>query len=108
MSLDFVVRGDKQCSYFEIKTLVGLDALTRLNSFKFKTLEDMAYSIGRKLMEQKHRFVDAVGGPASAKNVGHLIDLYYVPPHQKAIVIEYVLKGAMDAGSLDGIFFMNE
>ncbi len=54
-------------------------------------------------MAQKTRFIGKENGPVSAENVGHIVDLCYVPSHEKAIVKENILKGAV---SDSGIVFI--
>jgi len=39
----------------------------------------MAYSIGEKIVDQKQKFVGLKNGPLGPKNVGHIVDLCYVP-----------------------------
>ena len=68
----------------------------------------MSYKIGQKIVAQKHRFVGLENGPVVPENVGHIVDLCYVPSSEKAIVKQNVLQGALDKGSDAGIIFLND
>jgi hypothetical protein len=68
----------------------------------------MAYKIGENIMNQKHRFVGLENGPASSENVGHIVDLCYVPGNEKSIVRQNILQGARDKGSDAGTIFLND
>lgn len=59
-------------------------------------------------MNQKHRFVGLENGPASSENVGHIVDLCYVPGNEKSIVRQNILQGARDKGSDAGTIFLND
>lgn len=65
----------------------------------------MANNMGKSLVKQKERFCGLEQGPESSENVLHIIDLAYVPSHEKEIVKEYYLKGAR---SSEGIKFLND
>jgi hypothetical protein len=69
------------------------------------TLQEMANNMEESLVKQKERFCGLEQGPESNENVLHIIDLAYVPSHEKEIVKEYCLKGA---GSSEGIKFLND
>jgi hypothetical protein len=68
----------------------------------------MAYKMGQKIVQQKHRFVGLENGPVSPQNVGHIVDLCYVPNNEKTIVQQNILNGARDSGSYTGIIFIND
>ncbi|MFT4612862.1 MAG: hypothetical protein ACI9OT_002253 [Gammaproteobacteria bacterium] len=68
----------------------------------------MAYKMGQKIVQQKHRFVGLENGPVSPQNVGHIVDLCYVPNNEKTIVQQNILNGARDSGSDTGIIFIND
>ena len=68
----------------------------------------MGYKIGRKIVIQKKTFVGRENGPVSSENVGHIVDLCYVPSSEKAIVKNSILQGARDKGSDAGIIFLND
>jgi hypothetical protein len=68
----------------------------------------MAYGMVKKIVRQKTRFVGLEDGPVSAENVGHIVDLCYVPKNEKSIVKQNILKGARDTGSDSGIIFLND
>ena len=59
----------------------------------------MASDLGESISNQKKRFSDFDQGSISSRNVLHIVDLCYVPSHEKEIV-----KGA---GSSEGILFIN-
>lgn len=59
-------------------------------------------------MKQKLRFLYQEGGPLSAENVLHVIDLGYVPIIEQAIVKANILQGARDEGGGDGFQFIND
>lgn len=90
----------------DAKHPVGSEILFKQNSPD--TLQEMAYNIGESLVKQKKRFCRLEQGPESSKNVLHIIDMAYVPSHEKEIVKEYCLKGAEEAGSSEGIQFLND
>ncbi|MGK0448175.1 MAG: hypothetical protein ACJA2M_001959 [Polaribacter sp.] len=46
----------------------------------------MAYKMGQKIVQQKHSFVGLENGLVSPQNVGHIVDLCYVPNNEKTIV----------------------
>ena len=46
----------------------------------------MSYKMGGKLVDQKNRFCNLKQGPKTSKNVLHIVDLAYVPSHEKDIV----------------------
>lgn len=70
----------------------------------------MSFRLGQKIIKQKHLFVGIENGPVSFQNVGYIVDLVYVPNHEKGIVIENILKGArslLEAAIEIGIIFLN-
>lgn len=70
----------------------------------------MSFRMGKKIIKQKHRFVGIENGPVNFQNVGHIVDLSYVPNDEKGIVIENVAKGARSILEADieiGIIFLN-
>lgn len=90
----------------DTKHPVGSEILVKQNSPD--TLQEMAYNMGKSLVKQKERFCGLEQGPESSENVLHIIDMAYVPSHEKEIVKEYCLKGAKEAGSSEGIKFLND
>ena len=68
----------------------------------------MAYSVGKKIVNQKSKFVGKQNGPKNPNNVLHIVDLCYVPSSEKSIVRKNIIQGALDAGSADGIKFLND
>ena len=68
----------------------------------------MTYKIGQNIVAQKHKFVGLENGSLSSENVGHIVDLCYVPDNEKAIVRQIILQGARDKGSDAGIVFLND
>ena len=68
----------------------------------------MAQHIGRTVVKQKTTLLGRENGPVKPENVGHIIDLCYVPSHEKAIVKENVLLTAAEKGIDFGIVFLND
>ena len=65
----------------------------------------MALNMGRSIMKQKQRFCGLDQGPRSSRNVLHLVDLCYVPSHEKQIVKDFCLK---EARCSEVILFIND
>jgi hypothetical protein len=72
-----------------------------------RTLEQEGYNLGASAVRQKYRFVGRENGPETADNVLHVVDLYKLPPEEKDLMIEYVLRGAKDQGSDKLFLFLN-
>jgi hypothetical protein len=90
----------------DVKHPVGSEILRKQNcKVDIKT---MAFKMGKRIVDQKEKFCELEQGLKSSENVLHIVDLAYVPPHEKEIVKEYCLKGAEDAGSSEGIQFLND
>ena len=106
VDLDYKVKGPDPLTHVDIKQPVGSETLGKQG--QTISLEDMAYQMGKKIVKQKHRFVGLENGPVSPQNVGHIVDLCYVPDNEKAIVQQNLLKGARDQGSDAGITFLND
>ncbi len=106
VDLDYEVSGPAPFTHVDIKTPIGSEILRKQR--QLITIEEMGYNVGQKIVDQKHRFVGKKDGPVSAENVGHIVDLCYVPPNEKIIVREAILQGARDRGSDTGIIFLNE
>ena len=106
VDLDFTVQGPAPFTHIDIKNPVGSEILKKQG--QTISLEDMSYRIGQKIVAQKQRFVGLENGPLGPENVGHIVDLCYVPSSEKAIVKQNVLQGAVDKGSDAGIVFLNE
>ena len=106
VDLDFKVDGPYPFTHVDIKHPVGSEILQKQNSPM--DLETMAYKMGGKLVDQKNRFCNLEQGPNTSENVLHIVDLAYVPSHEKEIIKEYCLKGAEDAGGSEGILFLND
>ena len=106
VDLDFKVDGPYPSTHVDIKHPVGSEILQKQNSPM--DLETMAYRMGGKLVDQKNRFCNLEQGPQTSENVLHIVDLAYVPLHEKEIIKEYCLKGAEDAGGSEGILFLND
>ena len=105
LDLDFIDPTNEKYSHFYIKIPVGSEVLRRQN--QPISLEEMAYNMGKKIIFQKHRFIGFKNGPARSEKVGHIVDLKYIPAHEKSIVKENILQGARDNGSDEGIMFLN-
>jgi hypothetical protein len=106
VDLDYTVQGPAPFTHFDVKNPVGSEILKKQG--QTISLEDMAYKIGQNIVNQKHRFVGLENGPVSSENVGHMVDLCYVPGNEKAIVRQTILQGARDKGSDAGIVFLND
>ena len=103
IDLDFKVDGPALYTHMDVKHPVGSEILIKQNSPY--TLQEIANNMGKSIVKQKERFCGFEQGPESSENVLHIIDLAYVPSHEKEIVKEYCLKGA---GSSKGIEFLND
>jgi len=106
VDLDFKVQGPDPFTHVDVKNPVGSEVLKKQS--QSISVEDMAYKIGQKIVIQKHKFLNLENGPAGPENVGHIVDLCYVPAREKAIVKEKILQGAREAGSAAGILFLND
>ena len=106
VDLDFTVQGPATFTHFDVKNLVGSEILKKQG--QTISLKEMSYKIGQNIVAQKDRFVGLENGPVSSENVGHIVDLCYVPGNEKAIVRQTILQGARDKGSDAGIVFLND
>ena len=106
VDLDYEVEGPSPFTHIDIKNPVGSEILKKQN--QTITLQDMSYKIGQDIVAQKHRFLGLKNGPVSSENVGHIVDLCYVPNNEKPTVRNTILQGARDKGSDAGIVFLND
>jgi hypothetical protein len=106
VDLDYTVQGPAPFTHFDVKNPVGSEILKKQG--QTISIEDMAYKIGQNIVNQKHRFVGLENGPVSSENVGHIVDLCYVPGNEKTIVRQTILQGARDKVSDAGIVFLND
>lgn len=106
VDLDFTVQGPAPFTHFDVKNPVGSEILKKQG--QTISLEEMAYKIEQNIVVQKHRFVGLENVPLSSENVGHIVDLCYVPGNEKSIVRQTILQGARDKGNDDGIVFLND
>ena len=106
VDLDYNVQGPAPFTHVDVKNPVGSETLKKQG--QTINLEEMAYKIGQNIVAQKHRFVGLENGPVGPENVGHLVDLCYVPSSEKTIVKQNILQGAVDKGSDAGIIFLND
>lgn len=106
VDLDYKVQGPAPFTHFDVKNPVGSEILKKQG--QTISLEDMSYKIGQKIVAQKHRFVGLENGPVAPENVGHIVDLCYVPSSEKTIVKQNILQGAVDKGSDARIIFLND
>jgi hypothetical protein len=81
VDLDYKVEGPDPFTHFDVKNPVGSEILKQQG--QTISVEDMAYKIGQNIVAQKHRFVGLENGPVGAENVGHIVDLCYVPSSEK-------------------------
>jgi hypothetical protein len=103
VDLDFKVDGPAPYRYMDAKHPVGSEILRKQG--QTIDINTMAYRMGNEIMDQKERFCGLEQGPESSENILHIVDLAYVPSHEKEIVKEYCLKGV---GSSEGIKFLND
>ena len=70
----------------------------------------MTYHIGGRIVDQKERFCGLEQGLKSSEKCFTYCrsGIRSVPSHEKEVVKEYCLKRAEDAGSSDGIQFLND
>ena len=94
MDIDLKVKGPSPWTHADVKQPVGSEALRKQG--QTISVEEMAQTMGKKIVAQKHRFVGLENGPVSSKNVCHVVDLCYVPLDEKLIVKQNVLQGAAD------------
>jgi len=106
VDLDFKVDGPAPYTHMDCKHPVGSEILIKQR--QTININTMAYRMGKDIIKQKKRFCEFKQGPESSENVLHIIDLAYVSSPEKEIVKTYCLKGAEDAGSSDGIQFLND
>ena len=106
VDLDFIVQGPYPWTHVDIKQPIGSEVLIKQG--QTICVENMAYKLGQKIVVQKHRFVGLDKGPVGPENVGHIVDLCYVPSSEKTIVKQNILQGALDKGSDAGIVFLND
>ena len=106
VDLDFIVQGPIPFTHIDVKNPVGSEILKKQG--QTISLKDMSYRIGQRIVAQKHRFIGLENGPLGPENVGHIVDLCYVPSSEKAIVKQNVLQGALDKSSDAGIIFLND
>lgn len=106
VDIDIKGKGPGQYTHFDLKHPVSSLILKRQG--QTVNIEEMSYKIGQKIVEQKDRFVGLENGPVSSKNVCHIVDLCYVPNHEKTIVRENILQGAREERSDEGIVFLND
>nr|QYB19239.1 hypothetical protein [Climaconeis cf. scalaris]QYB19338.1 hypothetical protein [Climaconeis cf. scalaris] len=106
VDLDYKVQGPAPFTHFDVKNPVGSEILKKQG--QTISLEDMSYKIGQKIVAQKHKFVGLENGPVGPENVGHIVDLCYVPSSKKAIVKQNVLQEPLDKSSDAGLIFLND
>ena len=102
VDLDFRVSGPPPYTHLDVKHPVG-SAILKKQGRNIK-LRTMASDLGEDISDQKKRFCGLDQGPKSSRNVLHIVDLCYVPSHEKEIVKDFCVKAA---GSLEGILFIN-
>ena len=102
VDLDFAVSGPSPYSYMDIKTPIDFNSLG-VDVSHFPSYEKVGESIGKKLILQKSRFCDVLGGPVGPENILHVVDLVVVPPDKVEVMKSSVIKGA---GSSIGVEFL--
>ena len=106
VDLDFKVAGPAPYTHMDAKHPVNSEILRKQN--RNLDIKTMAYDMGERIVDQKEKFCGLEQGPKSSENVLYIVDLAYIPSHEKEIVKKYCLKEAKDAGSSDGIQFLND
>ena len=89
VDLDFTLQGPAPFTHIDVKNPVGSEILKKQG--QTISLEGMSYRIGQKIVAQKRRLVGLENGPLGPENVGHIVDLCYVPSSEKAIVKQNIL-----------------
>lgn len=102
VDLDFVISGPSPFTHMDIKHPVGSAILKKQK--QNVTLRQASSDLGETISRQKKYFCGLEQGPKNRKNVLHIVDLCYVPAHEKEIVKEFCIRGA---GSSEGILFLN-
>lgn len=102
VDLDFVISGPSPFTHMDIKHPVGSAILKKQK--QNVTLRQASSDLGKTISRQKKYFCGLEQGPKNRKNVLHIVDLCYVPAHEKEIVKEFCIRGA---GSSEGILFLN-
>lgn len=102
VDLDFVISGPSPFTHMDIKHPVGSAILKKQK--QNVTLRQASSDLGKTISRQKKYFCGVEQGPKNRKNVLHIVDLCYVPAHEKEIVKEFCIRGA---GSSEGILFLN-
>ena len=103
VDLDCAVDGPLPYTHVDFKHPVGSEILEKQQSSD--NLETMAYNIGKKSVKQKEAFCGLKQGPETSENVLHVVDLAYVPSHEKDICKDYCGKGSEDSGDFEGTLF---
>ena len=108
IDLDFQVQGPAPYTHCDVKNPVGSHILEAQG--QTDTIVQMSTRIGKKLRAQKARFTQEKilhpTAPKGSENVCHIIDLCYVPDHEKAIVRKTIIEAANNSD--DGIIFLND
>jgi hypothetical protein len=102
VDLDFVISGPSPFTHMDIKHPVGSAILKKQK--QNVTLRQASSDLGKTISRQKKYFCGLEQGPKNRKNVLHIVDLCYVPAHEKEIVKEFCTRGA---DSSEGILFLN-
>jgi len=96
--------------FVDIKTMIYFQSLVDqgINISGFPSHETVAYNMGKKIPEQKERFIGRPQGPKSASEVLHVVNFDQIRnPLEKPYLVSAVLNGAKDAGCADNIEFIN-
>lgn len=81
MNLGYKVK--KPLTHIDIRYSVESNALRKQG--QTISLEDMAYKTGQNIVKQKHRFLGRENGPVKSENLGHILDLVYVPASRRQL-----------------------
>lgn len=95
--------------FVDHKTIIDFQTLKNQGRdiSRYPTHEQVAYNIGKSIPIQKKRYIGVETGPTSMDQIVHLVNLENMKPSEKPSLISAVLQGAEDAGSSEGIIFIN-
>lgn len=99
-----------EITHADAKTPISLQKLKRQGKAVSgpSSYRSAVFSMGKKLVRQKARFVGLEGGPRGPENVLHIIDLRKIENCQdKLEVVQGVYEGVELAGSTENIHFIN-
>ena len=110
VDLDFEIDPTDGFTFVDLKTPVDFKYLADkgvdLSKPRFKSLDRIAYKMGKKIPPQKERFCGLENGPLKPENVLHIVNLELIQdPQEKASILNAVLEGAEAAVEKGNLFF---